>query len=124
MEVPVYDTSWMKKRMTRLYHCLNIFQNQQRKESYISRASDKQNKSGTSIMFHIITDHSHVKWQKIMEMEKLAKDSKLHIRVHKLDSTKTQIIGFMAQKHLKETHINLYNKCYYVHASSAKECRN
>jgi hypothetical protein len=59
-----------------------------------------------------------------MEMEKLAKDSKLHIRVHKLDSTKTQIIWFLAQKHLEETHINLYNKSYYVHASSAKECQN
>jgi hypothetical protein len=53
-----------------------------------------------------------------MGIKKLAKDSKLHIRVHKLDSTKTQIIGFVAQKHLEETHINLYNKCYNVHASS------
>jgi hypothetical protein len=37
-----------------------------------------------------------------MEKEKLAKDSKLHIRVHKLDSTDTQIIGFVAQKHPEE----------------------
>jgi hypothetical protein len=88
------------------------------RELYFKSIYDKQNKSGTSIMFHIITDHSHVKWQKIMEMEKLAKGSKLHIRVHKLDSTKIQIIGFVAQKHLEETHINLYNKCYYVYASS------
>ncbi len=53
-----------------------------------------------------------------MEMEKLAKDSKLHIRVHKLDFSKTQIIGFLAQNHLEESHINLYNKWYYVHGSS------
>ncbi len=75
------------------------------RELYFETIYDKQNKSGTSIVFCIVTEHSHVKWQKIVEKEKLAKDSKCHIGVHKLDSTDTQIIGFVAQKH-PETHIN------------------
>jgi hypothetical protein len=124
MEVPVYDTSWMNKDDKIISLFEHHPESAEERELYFKSIYDKQNKSGTSILFHIITDHSHVKWQKIMEMEKLAKDSKLHIRVHKLDSTKTQIIGFLAQKHLEETHINLYNKSYYVHASSAKECQN
>ena len=35
-------------------------------------------------------------------------EQKLYIGVHKLDSTEMQIIGFVAQKHLEETHVNRY----------------
>jgi hypothetical protein len=84
MEVTVYDRSWTNKddKIISLFEHLPV--SGEERELYFKSMYDKQNKSGTSIMFPIITDHSHDKWQNIMEMEKLAKDSKLHIRVHKL----------------------------------------
>ena len=96
MEVPVYDTSWMNKDDKIISLFEHLPESEEERELYFKSIYDKQNKSGTSIVFCIVTEHSHVKWQTIMETEKLARDSKLHIGVHKLDSTETQIIGFMA----------------------------
>jgi hypothetical protein len=39
MEVHIYNTLWMNPDVIRLSCSLNIFQNQQRKESYTSRKS-------------------------------------------------------------------------------------
>jgi hypothetical protein len=67
------------------------------REPYFRSIQDKRNKKGTSIVFHIITEYSHVEWRKYMEKE--AQELQLYVGIHKLESTKTEIIGFIAQKH-------------------------
>jgi hypothetical protein len=106
MEVLIYNTLQMNLDDGIILFFEHLPESAEERELYFKKIYDKQNKSGTSIVFCIVTEHSHVKWQKMMEKEKLAKDSKLHIRVHKLDSTDTQIIGFVAQRDPEETHIN------------------
>ena len=39
-------------------------------------------------------------------LKSMVTEQKLYIGVHKLDLTETQIIGFVAQKHPEETHVN------------------
>ncbi len=52
-----------------------------------------RNKKGTSIVIRITTEHSHIKWRKLLEDKKLIQDLKLYIAgKYKLESTETQII--------------------------------
>jgi hypothetical protein len=63
MEVPVYGTSWMNKNDKIISLFEHLPESAEERELYFKNIYDKQNKSGTSIMFHIITDYSHVKTQ-------------------------------------------------------------
>jgi hypothetical protein len=76
------------------------------REPYFWPIQDKRNKKGTSIVFHISTEYSHVKWRKYMEKE--AQELQLYVGIHKLESTETEIIGFIAQKHPEMTHLNRF----------------
>jgi hypothetical protein len=76
------------------------------REPYFRPIQDKRNKKGTSIVFHISTEYSHVKWRKYMEIE--AQELQLYVGIHKLESTETEIIGFIAQKHPEMTHPNRF----------------
>jgi hypothetical protein len=65
---------------------------------FFLKINDKINKDGTSIIFWACTDFDHITWQTMLPMDKIIQDMKLHIGVHKLESTETQIIGFMSNK--------------------------
>jgi hypothetical protein len=41
-------------------------------------------------------------------MEKEAQELQLYVGIHKLESTETEIIGFIAQKHPEMTHLNRF----------------
>jgi hypothetical protein len=45
-------------------------------------------------------------WKQILLMNKLVKDLNLYMGKHKLGSTKTVVIGFLANKHLDMTHVS------------------
>ena len=76
------------------------------REHYFRPIQDKRNKKGTSLVFRISTEHSHVEWRKHMEKE--AQESQLYVGIHKLESTETEITGFIAQKHPAMTHLNRF----------------
>jgi hypothetical protein len=76
------------------------------REHYFRPIQDKRNKTGTSIVFHIMTEYRHVKWRKLLDKE--AKEEKLYVSIHKLESTETEIIGFIAQKLPETTHLNRF----------------
>jgi hypothetical protein len=76
------------------------------REHYFRPIQDKRNKTGTSIVFHIMTEYRHVKWRKLLDKE--AKEEKLYVGIHKLESTETEIIGFIAQKLPETTHLNRF----------------
>jgi hypothetical protein len=65
----------------------------EKREHYFQPIQDKRNKTGTSIVFCIMTEYSHVKWRKLLDEE--AKEEKLYVGIHKLESTETEIIGFL-----------------------------
>ena len=73
---------------------------------YFWQVHDNKHQNGTSIICQVTLEYSHVKWQ--MLLKSAVMEQKLYIRVHKLDLMEMQIIGFMAQKHPEETHINRY----------------
>jgi hypothetical protein len=78
------------------------------REHYFWPIQDKRNKTGTSIVFHIMTKYSHVEWRKFLDKE--AKEEKLYVGIHKLELTETEIIGFIAQKLPEMTHLNQFEK--------------
>ena len=78
------------------------------REHYFRPIQDKRNKTGTSIVFCIMTEYSHVEWRKFLDEE--AKEEKLYVGIHKLESTETEIIGFIAQKLPEMTHLNRFEK--------------
>ena len=78
------------------------------REHYFQPIQDKRNKTGTSIVFHIMTKYSHVEWRKFLDEE--AKEEKLYVGIHKLESTEMEIIGFIAQKLPEMTHLNRFEK--------------
>jgi hypothetical protein len=71
---------------------------------FFLKVYDTRNKKGTSIVFRITTEHSHIEWRKLLEDEKSIQDLKLYIGEYKLESTETQIIGIVIQKHPEMTH--------------------
>ena len=76
------------------------------REHYFRPIQDKRNKTGTSIVFRIMTEYSHVEWRKFLDEE--AKEEKLYVGIHKLESIETEIIGFIAQKLPEMTHLNRF----------------
>jgi hypothetical protein len=73
------------------------------REHYFRPIHNKQNKTGTLIMFCIMTKYSHVEWRKFLD-----KEAKLYVGIHKLESTEMEIIGFIAHKHPEMTHLNQF----------------
>jgi hypothetical protein len=55
-----------------------------------------------------MTEYSHAQWRKFLDEE--AKEEKLYVGIHKLESTETEIIGFIAQKLPEMTHLNRFEK--------------
>jgi hypothetical protein len=45
---------------------------------YFQLIKDKINKNGTSIVFRVTTNFSHIKWREKLVEEKTARDLKLH----------------------------------------------
>jgi hypothetical protein len=84
----------------------NIPDTDEGREHYFRPIHDKRNKKGTSLVFRISTEYSHVEWRKYMETE--TQESQLYVGIHKLESTETEIIGFIAQKHPEMTHLNRF----------------
>jgi hypothetical protein len=73
------------------------------REHYFQPIQDKRNKTSTSIVFHIMTKYRHIEWKKFLDKE--AKEEKLYVGIHKLESTEMEIIGFIAQKLPETTHL-------------------
>jgi hypothetical protein len=69
------------------------------REHYFRPIHDKQNKTGTSIVFCNMTKYSHLEWRKFLDKE--AKEAKLYNGIHILESTEMEIIRFIAQSILK-----------------------
>ena len=78
--------------------------------AYFPSVHDKKNKDGTSIVFRLSTEHSHVEWKKLLEKDSNVQHLKLYFGVHKLPSTETKIIGFINQKLPETTFINHYEE--------------
>jgi hypothetical protein len=53
-----------------------------------------------------MTKYSHVEWRKFLNKE--AKQAKLYVGIHKLESTEMEMIRFIAQKHPEMTHLNRF----------------
>jgi hypothetical protein len=77
---------------------------------YFQPIKDKIKKSGTTIVFRMISDFSYMEWREKLAEEKTVQDLKLHFGRHKLESTETCIIGFMANKIPTVTHMDSYEK--------------
>jgi hypothetical protein len=75
---------------------------------YFQPIKDKINKRGTSIVFRVITNFSHMEWREKLADEQAIRDLKLNFVRHKLESITTCIIGFTANKIPTVT----YTKCY------------
>jgi hypothetical protein len=73
---------------------------------YFKQVPDKKYKTSVALLFRVETIYNHVKWRN--EMAEQLRESNIYIGIHKLDSAETQIIGFLANKHPEETHINRY----------------
>jgi hypothetical protein len=71
---------------------------------------NKINKSRTTIIFRVISNFSHMEWREKLAEEKTVRDLKLHFGRHKLESTDTHIIGFMANKIPTVTHMVFMRK--------------
>jgi hypothetical protein len=88
--------------------------------AYFPSIYDNKNKDGTAIVFRLNSEQSHVDWRKTLQKEQRVQDLKLYIGVHKLSSTKTQIIGcFIDQKLPEATHINHYEELLKSKLSAA-----
>ena len=77
---------------------------------YFPKIHDKINKDGMSIIFWVHSNFDHITWQKMLSMDKSVQDLKLHIGVHKLKFTATQIIGFMSNKNAAVMHTIWYEQ--------------
>jgi hypothetical protein len=77
---------------------------------YFQPIKDKINKNRTMIVFMVTFDFSYMEWREKLAEEKTVGDLKLHFGRHKLESTDTCIIGFMANKIPTVTHMDCYEK--------------
>ena len=87
---------------------------------YFMPAWDKQNKGGTTIVFHCETQYSHVKWKHILNDE--LKTTKTQICLHPLDSIEMKAVGFFLRKSPSKTHMNHFAEyiCGLVHQALPK----
>jgi hypothetical protein len=65
---------------------------------------DSQNKEGLTLIFRVTTQYYPAKWHSLLQ--KKVEAWNLWIAVHKLDSPDTKVVGFIARKHTKVTHID------------------
>jgi hypothetical protein len=90
MEVSVFNASGGNEDVENIqfFEELTDFAEEESMKFFL-KVYNMRNKKGTSIVFCIMTEQSHIKWRKLLEDKKLIQDLKLYIGKYKLESTET-----------------------------------
>jgi cyclopropane fatty-acyl-phospholipid synthase-like methyltransferase len=96
MEVSVFDASGGNNNVENIqfFEELNDFAEEESMK-FFPKVYDTSNKKGTSIVFHITTEHSHIKWRKLREKEKLIQDLKLYIESTSWSLRKCRLLALL-----------------------------
>jgi hypothetical protein len=108
MEITTYDLWNADSSKTPITHTDEVPDTEAGRAPYFQLIKDKISKNGTSIVFRVTTNFSHIKWREKLVEEKTVRDLKLHFGGHKHESTDTCIIGFIANKIPTVTHTKWY----------------
>jgi hypothetical protein len=109
MEVHTYDKGTRDDGLEESRTFKDLLDTAKGRVHYFQPIPNKRNKNGTSIVFRIFTEHSHVTWRQHMEQD--IKEYNLYIGVHKLESTEMEIIRFPTQNHPEMAH---FSQCKIV----------
>jgi hypothetical protein len=110
MEITTYDLWNADSSETPIAYPDEVPDTEAGRAPYFQPIKDKINKSGTSIVFRVTTNFSHMEWREKLAEKKTVRDLKLHFGRHKLESIDTCIIGFMANKIPTITHTERYEQ--------------
>jgi hypothetical protein len=73
-------------------------------QRYFVNTQFNQQRTSVSVIFRVISQHSHVKWRQIMS--NYLATNRILLKQHKIDALDTTCIGFLARKHPHYTHLN------------------